>query len=112
MGRILCRNECGALRSNTACTSDGDLIPECHNCGDAGYTETYEIEYNQRWDDVFGYVKIEYDIDANLHHVVFHLEHGGYFTGYYMGLDILKPEEQASYSFIMDQMVRDLENVD
>lgn len=93
-------------------SSDGHHIPKCRSCGDEAYIETFDIQYGARWDeDVFGYVKTEYDIDLNRDRVVFHLEYAGYFTGYYWDTDILKPENQAMYSMVLNQMVKDLEEV-
>lgn len=67
---------------------------------------------DDRWDDVWGYIRTEYDIDTNLDHVVFHLERGGYFTGYYMGTEVLTEACRDDYNFILNRMIYDLEKVD
>ncbi len=48
MGRIECRNGCGALRSDTVVSSAGEHIPLCHDCGDPAYIEPLEEEGNDR----------------------------------------------------------------
>lgn len=92
-------------------SSDGHHIPECRSCGDGAYIENFDIEYGKQWDNVWGYITTEYDIDANADRVVLHLERNGYFTGYYWDTDILDPENQATYSMVLNQMVADLEEV-